>query len=128
VRLEVLGQLKNIHLIGTRTRDLPVCSIVPQPTALPRAAGSICIKLTSLNGKTRTAYIRTSRSSGSRLSYTASLRRHVVTHNQELTHRKAVFCFSLLSCLAYSPTPMMRAIYSSETLFFFGLHGLTTKQ
>jgi hypothetical protein len=24
-------------LIGTRTRDLPVCSIVPQPTTLPRA-------------------------------------------------------------------------------------------
>jgi hypothetical protein len=32
VRLEGLGQLKKIHLIGTRTRDLPVCSIVPQPT------------------------------------------------------------------------------------------------
>jgi hypothetical protein len=25
-----------IHLIGTRTRDLPACSIVPQPTTLPR--------------------------------------------------------------------------------------------
>jgi hypothetical protein len=25
------------HLFGTRTRDLPVCSIVPQPTTLPRA-------------------------------------------------------------------------------------------
>jgi hypothetical protein len=35
VRLEGLGQLKNIHLIGTRTRDLPACSIVPQPTKLP---------------------------------------------------------------------------------------------
>jgi hypothetical protein len=31
VRLEGLGQLKKIHLIGTRTRDLPACSIVPQP-------------------------------------------------------------------------------------------------
>jgi hypothetical protein len=29
--------IKKIHLIGTRTRDLPTCSIVPQPTALPRA-------------------------------------------------------------------------------------------
>jgi hypothetical protein len=36
VRLEGLGQLKKIHLIGTRTRDLPACSIVPQPTKLPR--------------------------------------------------------------------------------------------
>jgi hypothetical protein len=29
VRLEGLGELKKIHLIGTRTRDLPACSIVP---------------------------------------------------------------------------------------------------
>jgi hypothetical protein len=34
--LEGLGKLKKkIHLIGARTRDLPVCSIVPQPTTLP---------------------------------------------------------------------------------------------
>jgi hypothetical protein len=37
VRLEGLGQLKKIHLIDTRTRDLPACSKVPQPTTLPRA-------------------------------------------------------------------------------------------
>jgi hypothetical protein len=37
MRLEGLGKLKTIHLIGTRSRDLPVCSIVPQPTTLPRA-------------------------------------------------------------------------------------------
>jgi hypothetical protein len=38
VRLEELGKLeKKIHFIGTRTRDLPACSIVPQPTMLPRA-------------------------------------------------------------------------------------------
>jgi hypothetical protein len=36
VRLEGLGQSKKIHLIGIRTRDLPVCGIVPQPTTLPR--------------------------------------------------------------------------------------------
>jgi hypothetical protein len=36
VQLEGLGKLK-IHLIGTRTCDLPACSIVPQPTTLPRA-------------------------------------------------------------------------------------------
>jgi hypothetical protein len=34
VRLEGLRQLKKIHLIGTRTRDLPACSIVPQATTL----------------------------------------------------------------------------------------------
>jgi hypothetical protein len=27
---------ENIHLIGTRTRDLPACSIVPRPTTLLR--------------------------------------------------------------------------------------------
>jgi hypothetical protein len=32
---EGLGKLK-IHLIGTRTRDLPSCSIMSQPTTLPR--------------------------------------------------------------------------------------------
>jgi hypothetical protein len=36
VRVERLAKLKVIHLIGTRTRDLPACSIVPQPTTLPR--------------------------------------------------------------------------------------------
>jgi hypothetical protein len=36
VRLEGLGQLKKIHLIGTRTRDLPACRTVPRPTTLPR--------------------------------------------------------------------------------------------
>jgi hypothetical protein len=41
MRLEELGQLKKIHLIGTRTRDLPACSIVPQPTTLPRAPHEI---------------------------------------------------------------------------------------
>jgi hypothetical protein len=35
VRLEELGKLKKIHLVGTRTRHLPACIIVPQPTTLP---------------------------------------------------------------------------------------------
>jgi hypothetical protein len=30
VRLEGLGKLKKIHLIGTRSRYLPACSLVPQ--------------------------------------------------------------------------------------------------
>jgi hypothetical protein len=42
VRLEELGQLKKMHLIGTRTRDLPACSIVAQPTMLPRAPIFLC--------------------------------------------------------------------------------------
>jgi hypothetical protein len=38
VRLETLSKLKeSTDLIRIRTRDLPVCSIVPQPTSLPRA-------------------------------------------------------------------------------------------
>jgi hypothetical protein len=36
VRLEGLGQLKKIHLIEIRTRDLPTFSVVPQPTTLLR--------------------------------------------------------------------------------------------
>jgi hypothetical protein len=37
VRLEGLGKLKKIHPIGIRFRDLPACSMVPQPTTVPRA-------------------------------------------------------------------------------------------
>jgi hypothetical protein len=37
VRLEGLGQLKKIHVIIIRARDLVACSIVPQPNTLPRA-------------------------------------------------------------------------------------------
>jgi hypothetical protein len=41
VRLEGLGQLKKSNdLIGNRTRNLPACSIVPQPTTLPRTPAS----------------------------------------------------------------------------------------
>jgi hypothetical protein len=35
VRLE--RYIEKIHLVGTRTQHLPACSIVPQPTSLPRA-------------------------------------------------------------------------------------------
>jgi hypothetical protein len=37
VRLDLLGKLKESTSSETRTGDLPTCSIVPQPTALPRA-------------------------------------------------------------------------------------------
>jgi hypothetical protein len=37
VQPERLGKFKNNHLIGYQTRDLPVCSIVPLTTTLPRA-------------------------------------------------------------------------------------------
>jgi hypothetical protein len=38
VQLEGLGQLvKTNNIIEIRTRDLPACSLVPQPTTLPRA-------------------------------------------------------------------------------------------
>jgi hypothetical protein len=38
MRLEELGQLKKSNdLISNGTHDLPACSIVPQPTTLPRA-------------------------------------------------------------------------------------------
>ena len=29
--------------IGNRTRDLPICSAVPQPPALPRAPVCVCV-------------------------------------------------------------------------------------
>jgi hypothetical protein len=36
VRLEGLGKLKKSTSSGIRSRDLPACSVVPQPTTLPR--------------------------------------------------------------------------------------------
>jgi hypothetical protein len=53
VRLEGLGKLKkSSDFIGTWTRDLPACSIVPQPTTLPRVPGvSVpCVFTSLLNG------------------------------------------------------------------------------
>jgi hypothetical protein len=35
VRPEGLGKLKKSNDIGSRTRDIPACSIAPQPSALP---------------------------------------------------------------------------------------------
>jgi hypothetical protein len=35
-----IRSIEKIHLIGNQTRDLPVCSIVPQPTTLPCAPAS----------------------------------------------------------------------------------------
>jgi hypothetical protein len=49
VWLEGLGKLKEIHLIGTRTRDFSSCSIVPQPTTLLRALNTQL--RTQTNGK-----------------------------------------------------------------------------
>jgi hypothetical protein len=41
VRLEGLGLLKKIHFIWIRSRDLPACSIVPQPIILLRKKLSV---------------------------------------------------------------------------------------
>jgi hypothetical protein len=43
--LEGLGKLKKIHFIGTRTRDLPARSIVPQPTTLQRTPYKLVLTL-----------------------------------------------------------------------------------
>jgi hypothetical protein len=45
VRLEGLGQLKKMHLIGTRTHYSSACSIVPQPTTLLRALNNLSYKI-----------------------------------------------------------------------------------
>jgi hypothetical protein len=46
VLLEGLGKLKKkIHLIGTRTHDLPAFSIAPEPTPLQRAPWVMCTEI-----------------------------------------------------------------------------------
>jgi hypothetical protein len=61
MRLKVLGKLKKfIHLIGSRTRDLPTCSIVPQPITLQRVPA--CYGTEVFNCVlTRSRYIDTTR-------------------------------------------------------------------
>jgi hypothetical protein len=51
VRLEGLGQLK--YPIGNRTCDLPSCSIMPQPTTLPRVP--MVVTKTKLRGLSQQA-------------------------------------------------------------------------
>jgi hypothetical protein len=46
LRLEGLGKLrKSNDLIGTRTRDLPSCSIAPQPSTLPLPRSKMWIRI-----------------------------------------------------------------------------------
>jgi hypothetical protein len=49
VQLEGLGKLKKSTSSGTWTGDLLACSIVPQPTTLPRALSLRYILMTSLH-------------------------------------------------------------------------------
>jgi hypothetical protein len=53
VRLEGLGQWENFNdLIGNRTRDLPACSIAPQPTTLLRTPLKMIMTYTDSTIKT----------------------------------------------------------------------------
>jgi hypothetical protein len=54
VRLEGLGKLKKCTSSGTRTGDLPACSIVPQPTTLPRAPFLLVVQTFITNGALET--------------------------------------------------------------------------
>jgi hypothetical protein len=45
------------YTIGNKTCDLPTCSVVPQPTALPRAAKSISIDIDMYFGLEKCARI-----------------------------------------------------------------------
>jgi hypothetical protein len=57
VRLEALGKLKKSTSSGTRTGDLPACSIVPQPTTLPRAPIMPCSPVKTRFHQNRRRYI-----------------------------------------------------------------------
>jgi hypothetical protein len=56
MRPEGLGKLiKVIHLIGSRTRDVPVCNIAPQPLRY-RVLHILVILLVNLNNVNRILY------------------------------------------------------------------------
>jgi hypothetical protein len=42
-RITEIGRKKSNYLIGTRTRDLPACSIAPQPSTVPTKASLNCL-------------------------------------------------------------------------------------
>jgi hypothetical protein len=44
VRLEGLGKLKKSTSSRTRTGEFPACSVVPQPTTLPRAPKDVGVE------------------------------------------------------------------------------------
>jgi hypothetical protein len=48
MRLEGLGKSKKSTSSGTRTGDLPACSIVPQPSTLPRAPDRLLVTIANL--------------------------------------------------------------------------------
>jgi hypothetical protein len=60
VRLEGLGQLKKFTSSGSRTGNLPACSIVPQPTILPRAPGDYGANNLNTLSKTQCSFEQTS--------------------------------------------------------------------
>jgi hypothetical protein len=43
--------------IGNRTRDVPVCSVVPQPTTPPRAPVEVCSNKINLKIKKKVGYV-----------------------------------------------------------------------
>jgi hypothetical protein len=69
LRLEGLDMLKNSNdLTETRNCDLPACSIVPQPTTLPRAPKYIVFDLTNFRSLEHTEIL-----------YSVSVRKYELT-------------------------------------------------
>jgi hypothetical protein len=59
VPLKGLGRLKKSNdLTGIRTRNLPACSIVPQPTTLPRAPSLVFDPCVETGSNTSTVALR----------------------------------------------------------------------
>jgi hypothetical protein len=110
VRLEELGQLKKIHFIGTRTRDLSACSIVPQPTTLPsqiecimRSAGRKRIKKFNLKKKLISATLEG-------------------TTATEIINLEIVSCLHQLGSMSFHCTPALRVIGTKKNFFLRYLH------
>jgi hypothetical protein len=49
---------KSNDLIGNQTHDLPACSIVPQPTTLPRAQRNVTRTITFEEERGRRVYVK----------------------------------------------------------------------
>jgi hypothetical protein len=80
VRLEGLGKLKKFTSYVTRTGDLPACTIVPEPTTLPRASVQLALLIEPLpekNTNTNDIHVETSRRINSR-NTNVSILKHII--------------------------------------------------
>jgi hypothetical protein len=94
VRLEGLGNLKKSTSSGTRTGDLPACSIVPQPTTLPRAPFHMCVWNLVMLSEEHILNMWTKHQNKMNLTHVFSIGCYDITYSLDTTAVRKVSLFS----------------------------------